>query len=57
MVGMSGEDAKKKVLEADASLLVQILPQDSIYTCDYKTDRVRIFVDDKGNVARQPSRG
>lgn len=38
-------------------LQVHILSQDDCYTCDYRTDRVRIFVDDDQKVIKAPHIG
>ncbi|KAL3779530.1 hypothetical protein ACHAW5_001004 [Stephanodiscus triporus] len=60
LVGMSGEDAKFAVLAGDETLLesnVQVIPEDSMVTMDYREDRVRIFVDANGIVVSQPTKG
>ncbi|KAL3823662.1 hypothetical protein ACHAXA_009767 [Cyclostephanos tholiformis] len=60
LVGYTGEDAKFAVLAGDKNLSsenVQILPEDSMVTMDYREDRVRIFVDSNGIVVRQPTIG
>jgi hypothetical protein len=58
-LGISGEECKT-IIEANASDLrgnVKIIPQDSMMTMDFRTDRVRIMVDDDGLVTRIPQRG
>lgn len=57
LVGMTGEDAKKEIKGVDPSLEVHVLSEDSMVTMDYRTDRVRIFVDADGKVVRQPNAG
>lgn len=57
LIGMTGEDAKEEIKNVDPSLEVQVLPEDSMVTMDYRTDRVRIFVDSDGKVVRQPNAG
>ena len=57
LICMTGEEAKQHILDTDASVLVQILPEGSIVTMDYSLDRVRIFVDEVGKVVSQPKRG
>ena len=60
LVGWTGEDAKFAVLAGDKTLKeenVQVLPEDSMVTMDYREDRVRIFVDGEGRVVSQPSIG
>lgn len=54
LVGMTGEEAKIEVTSVDPTLHIEILPQDAMVTEDYREDRVRIFVDPEGKVARQP---
>lgn len=55
LVGYTGEDAKWAILAMEPSFIVHILPEDNtIMTMDYKSSRVRIFVDVNGKVTRQP---
>jgi len=59
LVGYTGEDAKFAILAAtkDEEMNVFIVPEDSMVTMDYRTDRVRVFVNDEGKVVRQPKIG
>lgn len=57
LTGMTGEEARKEINNADPSLEVQILPEDSMMTMDYREDRVRIMVNAYGNVVSQPQIG
>ncbi|MCO5547768.1 hypothetical protein L7F22_001220 [Adiantum nelumboides] len=57
LVGLSGEEAKHKILSENPNLKVQVVPEDSFMTMDFRTDRVRIFVDPAGNVSRAPQIG
>jgi hypothetical protein len=58
LVGYTGEDAKFAILAASKDEMnVFILPEDSMVTMDYRTDRVRVFVNDEGKVVRQPTIG
>jgi len=57
LVGMTGEEAKQIILQAEPSLLVQVMPEDSMMTMDYRTDRVRVFVDGANKVVKQPNKG
>mmetsp|Transcript_25621 Transcript_25621/g.36553 ORF Transcript_25621/g.36553 Transcript_25621/m.36553 type:complete len:168 (+) Transcript_25621:117-620(+) len=57
LTGMTGEEARKEISNADPSLEVQILPEDSMMTMDYREDRVRIIVNADGNVVNQPQKG
>ena len=57
LIGMTGEEANAVVEDINPSLLVQIIPEGSMMTADYRLDRVRIFVEEDGHVAREPQRG
>ena len=58
LVGMPGEQAKAIIIKENPSLTrVDILPDGSMVTMDYREDRVRIFVDEAGNVVGTPSVG
>mmetsp|Transcript_19747 Transcript_19747/g.55801 ORF Transcript_19747/g.55801 Transcript_19747/m.55801 type:complete len:123 (+) Transcript_19747:91-459(+) len=57
VVGMSGEDAKAAILADDDSLKVQVVPEGSMMTMDYRLDRVRVFVDSNGKVTQEPRLG
>lgn len=58
LVGLEGNQAKSQL---EASLLpgkdIMIVPEDSMVTMDYRTDRIRIFVNKEGKVARPPALG
>lgn len=59
-IGMTGEDCKSHIRTASPDLkdTIYILPWDSMVTMDYRTDRVRIFVDENDMVGqRKPCRG
>ena len=57
LVGKTGEEAKAIILQEDSTLNVDIMPQDSMMTMDYRQDRVRIMVDDHGIVVSEPHKG
>lgn len=58
LVGVDGEAAKATVEKENTDLSqVVVIPADSMVTMDYREDRVRIFVDEEGKVARAPSIG
>ena len=57
LTGMPGEEAKSELEKKYPSLKVFIVPEDSMVTMDYLEDRVRIFVDKDGKVARDPMIG
>ena len=54
VVGMSIEEAKKVILKDMPEAHVVVVPVGSPVTLDYRTDRVRIFVD---TVAQTPTVG
>lgn len=54
---MDGEEAKKKVEEDLPGIRVQILPEGSFVTRDYRLDRCRIFVNEAGKVVGTPAQG
>jgi hypothetical protein len=55
--GMDGEEAKAVLKNEYPSLLVQLIPENSIVTMDYREDRVRVFVDKDGKVVKVPMIG
>ena len=57
LVGMDGEEAAKKIREENPGLDVSVLQVGSPVTLDFRTDRVRIFVDCNGKVAQPPTIG
>ena len=57
LTGKPGEEAKATLEKKYPSLQVSIVPEDSMVTMDYLEDRVRIFVDKDGKVARDPMIG
>jgi hypothetical protein len=57
-VGMEGEACLELIQAAAPDLqVIQIVAEDSFMTMDYRTDRVRILVNDRGFVTQIPSRG
>ena len=57
VVGLTGEEAKNVILQINPNLQVQIVPEGSMVTMDFRTDRVRIFVDGTGIVRNTPRIG
>jgi hypothetical protein len=53
VVGLSSEEAKKKILEDRPEVDVQVTTR-SIVTMDYNSGRVRVFVDSSDKVIRAP---
>lgn len=59
LVGKSGEEAREVILATGGPGItsVDILPDDAMVTTDFRTDRVRVFVDAGGKVSRPPRVG
>lgn len=57
VVGMSSEEATKKIKEDKPGADVQVVPADAFVTMDYNTGRVRVFVDSNDKVAKAPRIG
>lgn len=58
LVGKSGEEARSIILRERPELReVHVLPSDSMVTCDYRVDRVRVFTTTDGKVASTPRVG
>ncbi|KAM0911270.1 hypothetical protein ACQ4PT_013579 [Festuca glaucescens] len=45
LVGKSVEEAKKVILKDKPEAKIVVVPAGSLVTMDYRTDRVRLFVD------------
>ncbi|MED6164449.1 hypothetical protein PIB30_090225 [Stylosanthes scabra] len=54
LVGSSLEEAKKKIKEEMSEADIQVVPPDSFVTADFRSERVRIYVDDSNKVIRTP---
>lgn len=57
LVGIAGEEAERRIKEQIPGVTVHKIPQGNFVTMDFRTNRVRIFVDSAGNVARPPQVG
>lgn len=56
-VGMTGEDCVSYIESNTEGLTIVIVPEGSVVTQDFRTDRVRVWVDAKDIVFAAPSRG
>jgi hypothetical protein len=56
-VGMAGEECESYIESTTEGLTVVIVPEGSMVTEDFRTDRVRIWVDANDIVVATPSRG
>jgi len=57
LLHMNGDDAVNIIKKNHPHIKVVKLHQSSMVTMDYREDRIRIFVDDNGNVSRPPRIG
>lgn len=57
LLGETAEEAERKIKEEKPELNIHIIPPNSVVTMDYRLDRVRLFVDESGNVAQEPRLG
>merc|ERR1712043_20229 len=58
VVGMTADEAKEIILRECGGCTVEVIPKDAMVTMDYRTDRVRIRVDEAtGKVAFSPRIG
>ncbi|URE16582.1 Potato inhibitor I family [Musa troglodytarum] len=54
VVGLTAEDAEKRIKEDKPEAHVQVVPPNHIVTADYNEGRVRIFIDLSGRVFKAP---
>ncbi|KAM3147492.1 hypothetical protein pb186bvf_000299 [Paramecium bursaria] len=57
VVGQNVEEAKVIILNHDATISVQFVPEGSMVTMDFREDRVRVFHDAANKVTQPPRRG
>lgn len=57
LVGLPADEAVKRIQTANPALNVLIVPEGSAVTRDFRVDRVRVYADSEGKVAREPKRG
>uniref|UniRef100_A0A452XU13 Subtilisin inhibitor 1 n=1 Tax=Aegilops tauschii subsp. strangulata TaxID=200361 RepID=A0A452XU13_AEGTS len=57
VVGLSEEEAKKKITEHKPDPSVHVVPSDAFVTMDYNTGRVRVFVDSNNKITKAPRIG
>ncbi|KAH6762870.1 hypothetical protein C2S52_020303 [Perilla frutescens var. hirtella] len=58
VVGLTAEEAERKIKEeVSAATQLHVLPSDSFVTMDFRTDRVRIFIDSARKVHKPPKIG
>ncbi|RRT46283.1 hypothetical protein GW17_00017464 [Ensete ventricosum] len=54
VVGLTAEDAEKRIKEDKSEAHVQVVPPNHFVTADYIDGRVRIFIDLSGRVLKTP---
>jgi len=57
LVGKTGADAQAAIQKERPELTVQVCQENAPCTMDFRTDRVRIFVDSNGKVTNAPHTG
>ncbi|XP_015932365.1 subtilisin inhibitor CLSI-I [Arachis duranensis] len=57
LVGTTSEEAKKKIKEEMGEADIQLIPPGYSVTFDFRSQRVRIYVDESDKVIRTPSIG
>jgi hypothetical protein len=57
VIGMDAEEAKQLILNDVPDSQVHIVKKSAMVTMDYRTDRVRIFIDEDRKVVRTPKIG
>jgi hypothetical protein len=57
LVGKTGEEAKQVIQDQYPDFNIQIIPENSMVTMDYRTDRVRVFINANGIVTGTPQVG
>ena len=57
LVGLDGQEAKATLEAYEPDLKIVLVPEGAMVTMDYREDRVRIYVDEAGKVARPPRIG
>lgn len=57
LVGKTAKEAEKIIIHDMPNANVQILPEGSLVTEDYRSNRVRVFVDAQNKVTSEPHVG
>jgi hypothetical protein len=57
LIGLSGEAAKTRLEEENPGKEVDVVPDGSMVTMDYREDRIRIYTDGEGKVVKAPKFG
>ncbi|CAN1142568.1 Subtilisin inhibitor 1 [Linum perenne] len=54
LVGLPAEEAQAKIKQDMEGALVQVVPPNHFVTMDFRRNRVRLYVDSEGKIARAP---
>ncbi|CAL1369317.1 unnamed protein product [Linum trigynum] len=57
LVGLTAEEAESKIKQETTGVQVHVVPPNSFVTMELRQDRVRLYVDADGKVARAPKIG
>ncbi|KAK7323375.1 hypothetical protein VNO77_26847 [Canavalia gladiata] len=57
LVGVTAEEAEKKIKEEMSGVEIQVVPPGYFVTADFKPQRVRLYVDESNKVTRTPGIG
>ncbi|XP_061357504.1 subtilisin inhibitor CLSI-I-like isoform X2 [Gastrolobium bilobum] len=57
LVGVTAEEAEKKIKEEMAGVEIRVVLPGYLITCDYETQRVRLYVDKSKKVIQTPMIG
>lgn len=57
LVGVTAEEAEKKIKEEMGGAEIQVVPPGYFVTADFKPKRVRLYVDESNKVTRAPGIG
>ncbi|KAI4356498.1 hypothetical protein L6164_000520 [Bauhinia variegata] len=57
LVGVTAEEAERKIKEDMAGAEIQVVPPDHFVTADFRPQRVRLYVDQSQKVIRTPGIG
>ena len=57
LVGMTGDEAKEQIAKDRPDVTIDVLPELGPVTMDYRSDRVRVFVNNDQKVAAAPRCG
>ncbi|XP_020238744.1 subtilisin inhibitor CLSI-I [Cajanus cajan] len=57
LVGVTAEEAEKKIKEEMSGVEIQVVPPGYFVTADFKPQRVRLYVDESNKVNRTPGIG